>query len=427
MEAVRACLRNGNENLLYAYLNRESDLVKRKLAGVVVFSTLLLLRHPPTQAQLTANEKQASVGDSPANPGPLATDVSGAIWPAAIQAAMRKVADWQTPRIEHSPSQDWTFATLYVGMFAASETLRDNRYRDVVRSVAEHYDWKLGPRKIHADDQAIGQAYLALNKQKPDPRDIAALHRQFDEIMETPDDPAKPIWWWCDALFMAPPVWAGLAAQTHDPRYLGYMHHEWQITASLLWDKEEQLFFRDNSYFDKHEKNGRKIFWSRGNGWVMGGLVGVLEAMPTKDPRRGFYENRLTLMASSVAKIQSRDGLWRPGLLDAEDYPYAEVSGSAFFVYAMAWGINHHLLDPVQYGPVVERGWAGLVSHIYADGRLGSIQPVGAAPGAYEPGAGYVFGTGAFLLAGAEVNTFAMHLGTMPPHGNRKKTAKDSE
>jgi hypothetical protein len=44
------------------------------------------------------------------------------------------------------------------------------------------------------------------------------------------------------------------------------------------------------------------------------------------------------------------------------------------------------------------------VRHIYADGRLGSIQPIGGAPGVYTPGTSYVFGVGAFLRAGSEVD-----------------------
>ena len=83
----------------------------------------------------------------------------------------------------------------------------------------------------------------------------------------------------------------------------------------------------------------------------------------------------------------------------------------------MAWGLNHHLLDQSKFVPVVQKGWAGLVRHIYADGRLGSIQPVGAAPGAYTPGASYVFGTGAFFLAGSEVNRWAVaNAGEHAPH-----------
>ena len=374
-----------------------------------------------TSAQMTAAEKKASVGDSPADPGPLAHDLSGDIKPAAVLAAMRKVGDWQNARIADKPSQDWTFATLYIGMLSASRTLNEPRYRDTVLGIAEHFHWTLGPRQIHADDQAIGQSYLWLYAQKKDAARITPLRTQYDEVMKLPDDPAKPVWWWCDALFMAPPVWSGLSAATHDPKYLTYLHREWKITSDLLWDKDEHLFFRDATYFEKREKNGRKIFWSRGNGWVMGGLARMLETLPAKDPNRPFYVEKFKEMAASTLKLQGQDGLWRPGLLDAESYPYPEISGSAFFVYAYAWGLNHGLLDPAVYGPAVQHGWAGLVSHIYEDGRLGSIQPVGAAPGAYTPGSSYVFGVGAFLLAGTEMNTLAHHpakahlKGTHPP------------
>jgi len=364
---------------------------------------------PYAASQMTRAEREAAVGDAPADPGPLATDVSGLLQPAAIEGAMRKVADWQVARIADSPSQDWTFATLYVGLLSASDTLKAPQYRAAVTKVGEQFHWTLGPRKTHADDQAIGQAYLWLDQGNLHPGIIRPLQTQFDEVMRLPDDPAKPVWWWCDALFMAPPVWSGLAAANHDPRYLAYMDHEWHATDDLLWDKQEHLFFRDATYFGKHEKNGRKIFWSRGNGWVMGGLVRVLETLPPTDPRRPFYESRLVQMADAVEKLQGADGLWRPGLLDSNSYPLPEVSGSAFFVYSIAWGINHHILDARRFAPVVEHGWAGLVRHIYADGRLGCIQPVGAAPGAYTAGASYVFGVGAFLLAGSEVDRWANH------------------
>ncbi|HWA95696.1 MAG TPA: glycoside hydrolase family 88 protein [Terracidiphilus sp.] len=344
----------------------------------------------------------AIVGDAPQNPGPLA-HLSGTTAPASIKTAMRKVANWQLSRTGGDFSQDWTFATLYLGMLEASATLHDPRYSNYVLGVANHYKFHLGPRKFHADDQAIGQSYLWLYTHDHNRAEIAPLQAQFDEVMQTPDDPQKPIWWWCDALFMAPPVWTQLAATTHEAKYLSYMDREWHVTSDLLWDPQEHLFFRDKSYFDKREANGAKIFWSRGNGWVMDGLVRVLTFMPQDDPHRPFYVDKFRQMAAKIRSIQSKDGLWRPGLLDAEHYPYPEVSGSAFFVYALAWGVNQGILDRAVYGSTVERGWRGLVSHIYKDGRLGCIQPIGAAPGAYTPSASYVFGVGAFLLAGSEV------------------------
>jgi len=372
----------------------------------MAYGMALVLQLGYAQAQIpsmTAEEQKAVVGDAPTNPGPLATDLSPSIDPAAVKVAMRRVADWQNARIASEPSQDWTFATLYLGLLAASRTLHEPAYHDTVLRVAEHYRWETGPRKAHADDQAIGQVYLALYREAPVQKRIDPLRRQFAQLLRTQDDGLKPVWWWCDALFMAPPVWAGLTRATQDERYLSYMNRQWHVTSELLWDPKEHLFSRDETYLDRKEKNGRKVFWSRGNGWVMGGLVGVLDAMPKKDPHRAFYVTKFQQMAETVAKIQGSDGLWHAGLLDAESYANPEISGSAFFVYATAWGIRHGLLSRARFSPVVVRGWAGLLQHVYADGRLGDVQPVGEAPGAYAPSASYVFGVGAFLLAGSEV------------------------
>jgi unsaturated rhamnogalacturonyl hydrolase len=383
---------------------RHTGVALAVLAGLLSAVTL-----PAQQADpAIPMDQRAKPGSSPVDPGPMATDLSPAIKSTAIKAAVKKVADWQLTQIVNTPSQDWTYATMYAGFMVASDLLKDDRYSNEVQGVAEHYNWTLGPREIHADDQAIGQSYIALYRQKQDPIRLAATKAQFDTVLLIPDDPKKPVWWWCDALFMAPPVWAGMSKITGDPKYRNYMDHEWEVSANLLWDKDESLFFRDATYFDKREKNGRKIFWSRGNGWVMGGIVRTLNELPANDPKRPYYLAKFKAMAARIAELQSEDGLWRPGLLDAADYPLPEVSGSAFFVYAMAWGVNNRVLNEARYGPVVRKGWAGLISHIYADGRLGSIQPIGAAPGAFTAGSSYVYGTGAFMMAGQEMNKLSL-------------------
>jgi len=202
-------------------------------------------------------------------------------------------------------------------------------------------------------------------------------------------------------------VLADLAAITHDDKYWRFMDHQWHVTDKLLYDNDEHLFSRDLTYLDKYEKNGRRLFWSRGNGWVMAGLVRVIDRMPADSPLRAKYVLRLRQMAAAVAKVQGTDGLWRPGLLDPAAYPLPEVSGSAFLTYALAYGVNHHLLPASTYTPVIHKAWAGLVQHIYADGRLGCIQPVGGAPAPLKETSSYVYGVGAFLLAGSEIYSTA--------------------
>lgn len=85
----------------------------------------------------------------------------------------------------------------------------------------------------------------------------------------------------------------------NDPKYLDEMHRYYMETYELLFDKEEKLFARDTRFVitgaatDKRETNGNKIFWSRGNGWVLGGLALILEDMPKNYKHRHFTKPSL--------------------------------------------------------------------------------------------------------------------------------------
>jgi rhamnogalacturonyl hydrolase YesR len=136
---------------------------------------------------------------------------------------------------------------------------------------------------------------------------------------------------------------------------------------------------------------------------VLAALALVLERMPQDYPNREKYVTQFREIAERVAKLQPADGLWRASLLDPDAYPAPEVSATGFYAFGIAWGIRHHLLDRKKYLPVATKAWRGMLRHVYADGRLGSIQPIGAEPGKYKPSSSYVYGTGAFLLAGSEL------------------------
>jgi unsaturated rhamnogalacturonyl hydrolase len=378
-----------------------ATLLLAPLACAPIWAQSVPAAQKPTAAAVPA--RWIGAGDTPDDAGPLATDLSPAITTAAIDKAMRKVGDWQLERGRSHFTQDWTFSALYTGFIAAADALPDPAYQAAMVDVGKKYNWTLGARLNHADDHVIGQMYLSLYLKLHDPKMMTPTKTQFDQLMTIPDDPAKPVWSWCDALFMGPDTWAKLYKATGNKAYLEYIDREWWITSKLLYDPAQHLYFRDATFLDKKEKNGQPLFWSRGNGWVLAGLARVLQDMPADYPTRQKYVDQYQQMAKTIAALQGSDGLWRTGLLDQSSYALPEDSGSAFFVFAMAWGINHHLLDEKIYLPVVEKGWKGLIGHVYADGRLGWIQPIGAAPGAFTPTSSYVYGVGAFLLAGSEL------------------------
>lgn len=365
------------------------------VAGVCLAGPVIAAQNP------SADAERRAAGDQPDDPGPLATDLSPNLKRADILKVMKKVADWQLKEAESRYNIDWTFAALYDGLLGASRSTGDPRYHDRVLQVAEQNHWTLGPRFEHADDHAIGLTYLAFYAEQPDQARISPTRDEMDKLLARPDDPQKNLWWWCDALYMAPKVLAQLSLATHERKYLDFMDHEWWITSNALYDPAEHLYYRDDRYLTMHEANGQKVFWSRGNGWVLAGLAMVLERMPKDYPDRAKFVTQYKEMAGRIAALQQSDGLWRASLLDPGAYPNPEISGSAFFTYAFAWGINHGLLDRKKYLPVVTKSWVGMLQHIYQDGRLGMIQPIGAEPGKYKPSSSYVYGVGAFLLSGS--------------------------
>lgn len=347
----------------------------------------------------------APPGDTPAAAGPLAQGLSAEFTHKDLAKAMKLVADWQLQRLPVEAQTDWTWAALYTGFMAVPDKIAGNKYKQAMLHIGEQLRWQPGPRVMHADDQAVGQMYMEQYLTHTDAKMMAPMRARLDAEIATPDpaDPSRPLWWWCDALFMTPPVFADMAAATGDKRYLAFMDREWDITTGLLYDHSKHLYFRDASYLGKHEMNGEPLFWSRGNGWVMGGLVRTLAYLPQDDPARAKYLEQLKQMAARLASIQSPDGLWKAGLLDPDAYALTEISGSALITYALAAGVNEGWLDRKTYKPVIEKAWAGMLHHVYADGRLGCIQQTGADPQPFKASSSYTYGVGAFLLAGSEI------------------------
>jgi unsaturated rhamnogalacturonyl hydrolase len=336
--------------------------------------------------------------------------------PESIRAVMKRVADWQLVNPSASSNRytedRWTWAAFYTGLMAWSRLTDDPKYHDAMLAMGKRFAWKPADRIYHADDHCVSQTYLELYFQHRDPAMLAPTKERFDYVLAHPSTNnlqfnikgALDRWSWCDALFMSPPALARLYAATGDTRYLDYMNREWWITTDYLYDREEHLYFRDSNFFARREANGRKIFWSRGNGWVLAGLARVLEFLPPQHPDRPRFEQLFREMANKILTCQQADGLWRASLLDPQSYPLKETSGSGFFVFGFAWGVNHGLLDRAKFEPAIRKGWQALTDCITPEGKLTHVQPVGADPKKFASDSSDVFGVGAFLLAGSEVH-----------------------
>jgi rhamnogalacturonyl hydrolase YesR len=347
-------------------------------------------------------------------PAPLPT-LSDAIEGKAILTAMERVADWQLEHPSKHHPTDWTQGAGYTGIMALAEISKNPKYRAAMIRMGEANGWKLGKRLYHADDQCVGQTYAELYLQKRDPKMIAPMRASFDQILANPREGDlnfktrgnQDRWSWCDALFMAPPAWLRLHTATGDKRYLDLAVNHWWRTSEYLYDEKEHLYFRDSNYFEKREANGRNVYWGRGNGWVMGGLVRMMQHLPKNHPSRPRFEKQFKDMAAKLLTCQQSDGLWRASLLDPASYPLKETSGSGFYTYAFAWGVNEGLLDRAKYTPAIRKAWSALMACVQNDGKLTHVQPIGEDPRKFPDDSTEIYGVGAFLLAGREIHRMA--------------------
>jgi len=333
-------------------------------------------------------------------------------WVAVERVANYELAH-QTPPQEVSVPNNWVPAAFYSGLSALDRSgFVATREHSAVVAWGEAVGWKLAPRVYHADDLCFGQTYLDLYENDHDPRMLAAVKERCDYILSHPpndhleyDLPDEDLRWsWCDTLYMAPPVWVHLSALTGNPAYLEYaVAHFWH-TSDYLYDPAEHLYFRDSRYFTRREKNGQKIFWSRGNGWVLAGMARVMENLPAGSPAAGRFEHQFREMAERIRQLQRPNGGWASSLLDPESCsPSLETSGTGFYCYALAWGVNHRVLPAEPFAAAARKAWAALQTCVEPSGRYNHVQPVGGAPTAFPPSSTAPFGIGAYLLAAVEI------------------------
>ena len=309
----------------------------------------------------------------------------------------------------------WTRAVYFEGLMALHSIYPANRYLDYATDWADGFKW--GMRRDdtatrNADNYCASQVYIDLYRLCPEPNRLTKTKGTMNMLVNTPQ---VGDWTWIDAIQMGMPALVKLSATTGDPRYAekAYDMYSWtkNTLAGGLYNKKDGLWWRDADFVPPYkEPNGKDCYWSRGNGWVVAALVRVLDELPADDPHRKEYEKDLKDMCEALVKCQREDGFWNVSLHDPTNFGGMELTGTALFVYGMAYGVRNGLLDRDKYMPVITRAWNAMVKDaVHPNGYLGYVQGTGKEPKdgqpvAYDSKPDFDdYGTGCFLLAGTEV------------------------
>lgn len=330
---------------------------------------------------------------------------------------MQKYADYTQPSFfgRLRPSNIWTRGVYYEGLMALHAIYPREAYYNYAYDWASFHKWGMrnGNTTRNADDQCCGQTYIDLYNICPQPEMIKNIKLSIDMMVNTPQ---VNDWWWIDAVQMAMPVFAQFGKMTGEQKYYDKMWDMYSYTrnahgANGMYNPKDGLWWRDQDFDPPYkEPNGEDCYWSRGNGWVYAALVRVLNEIPANEKHRVDYVNDFLAMSKALKACQREDGFWNVSLHDEGNFGGKETSGTALFVYGMAWGVRKGLLDRKEYLPVLLKAWNAMVTEsVHPEGFLGYVQGTGKEPKDSQP-VTYTkvpdfedFGTGCFLLAGTEV------------------------
>ncbi len=174
----------------------------------------------------------------------------------AIKSVLTFVADWQIENftyLEEGNLHDygidaWTNGVLFLGMTDWAAIAPDSaRYYNWLLDIGRKNDWKVPANFLHhpkysiyhSDELTVCQYYLRMYELFQQPEMMLATKQRIDTILANPPDPSmnyrsKQSWTWCDALFMAPPVYVQLYRITGETKYLEYMDHHFKKTWEHL-------------------------------------------------------------------------------------------------------------------------------------------------------------------------------------------------
>ena len=375
------------------------------------------------QSVLVALGNSDPSGDRAAIVGSAASTVVGKRHD--LELAMERVLDFPYQNVSEHAKFDWKVGTYFTGVMDAYAATGNPKFYQAAKQWSEDRKWKIRGTPLFADNLCLGQTYAGLYLIDKNPEMIRDLKLKLepyfsrDKIIKKEfytkwSEPERAftgrnVWWWIDSLYMAPPLFAQMYQATGEQRYLDLLHTFYWDVVDYLYDRDEKLLFRDLGYLNAKTPKGKKVFWSRGNGWVYGGLVHILDALPEKDARRGDYLRLYRELTESIIKYQAADGLWRTSLNEPEWFPAKESSASSFFCYGLLAGINRGWLSREQYLAPALRAWSGLQGCLDTHGWMGHAQIEAEHPGPAIAAAYIDYTQGAYLLAAAELYKLNLH------------------
>jgi unsaturated rhamnogalacturonyl hydrolase len=257
-----------------------------------------------------------------------------------------------------NPKMKWMWGEALFGyaLSLLDEYAESDTYTPFLAAYCDHYT-KHPPRVDQSDTVAPALITYQMQKKTGNPAYRALTERCVDYIRNEPrllEDSVNhlgnslegrfyPKSVWVDSLMMFSVFPSRYAREQNDAEMMDIAARQPRVMAKYLLDPEDQLWY--HAYWVKQRTHypGSRIFWGRGNGWVICALPMILEQIG-EHPERAAIVDILKATSAALLPYQRPDGAFET-VINRPGKTYRELSFTALVAAGWFCGIRLGVLD----------------------------------------------------------------------------------
>jgi unsaturated rhamnogalacturonyl hydrolase len=260
------------------------------------------------------------------------------------------------------PKMKWMWGEALFGyaLSLLDEHLHEDRYTEFLKAYCDYYV-KNPPRVDQSDTSAPGLITYYMSKITNNEDYKKLTDRVIHYIMNEPrliedsvnhlgnslEGKLYPKSIWVDSLMMFSVFPARYAKENNDPQMMDVAARQPRIMSKYMQDEKEHLWYHSYWTTFKTHYPKRKIFWGRGNGWVIAALPMILEQIGDHVEKDQIIEI-FQKTAFALKPYQREDGAFET-VINKKGKTYRELSFTALVAAGFMQGYRLNLLDESFY------------------------------------------------------------------------------
>lgn len=294
----------------------------------------------------------------------------------------------------------WGEALYTYALSLLDNALGQDRYLDFNRAYLDAHIEK-GYRVDQSDTMAPGLTAFAVLQKADNPQYQQVIDRVLDYLKHSErvldympnhlgsslEGKFYPRSVWVDSVMMYGVFSSWYGRATGDEEIYDFARRQPALFAKYLQDPQDKLFY--HCYWTKkgHTYPKNKIFWGRGNGWVIGGLPLAIDHFRADSEERQQAIDILVKTSAALLPYQRADGFFET-VLNKPGKTYIESSATALIASGWMQGVADGYLDKAYLEPGL-KAYKAVVDSLEIKDKLLSM-PLISAPTIAIQGAPYL-------------------------------------